>query len=388
MATLGIAWLSSACAGGRGGNPASTLPEASATGAQAARPRVEQLPAIVVTPEEAHSVEEIFREGEQAFAEGRWDAAAAAFDRVASVDPEGRLAAPAIFNSGWAHDQAARHEEALARYEATFQRHPSHELAGEARVRAMRLLLYMEQWQRAGALADAVLNEGRDTGDLGRIVAYTAKALVSFDGADPELASPFIERGRAIVERTGLARGGTLHRDVALLYFALGELRRSRGERIVFDPRPADFSAALERRCQLLLDAQSAYSDAMRAYDAHVSAMAGYRVGELYQRLHEDILRIAPPPAADGARAALFEGAMRLRYSVLLRKGLTMMEHTLKLAERTGEDSDWIRRARTAKDQLEHAMEEQQTLLGRLPYTRAELQAALDALRQRAGPAP
>ena len=83
------------------------------------------------------------------------------------------------------------------------------------------------------------------------------------------------------------------------MYFALGELRRMRAERIHFVPVPENFGAALEQRCQLLLDSQSAYSDAMRAYDSHWSAMAGYRVGELYQKLHEELMQVPAPKAAD-----------------------------------------------------------------------------------------
>jgi len=103
-------------------------------------------------------------------------------------------------------------------------------------------------------------------------------------------------------------------------------------ERIRFAPVPSDFAAVLEQRCQLLLDAQSAYSDAMRAYDAHWSAMAGFRVGELYQKLHEELMQVPAPKSADSAgKRQLFEGAMRLRYSILLDKAKAMMDHTVAM---------------------------------------------------------
>ena len=139
----------------------------------------------------------------------------------------------------------------------------------------------------------------------------------------------------------------------------------------------------LEQRCQLLLDAQSAYSDAMRAYDPHWSAMSGYRVGQLYQSLHEELMRIPPPSGTRQAKADLFEGAMRLRYSVLLQKGLTMMEHTLSLAERTGEHSEWVQRAAEAKEALTRSIQAEQTALDRLPYSRADLEKALEDLAKK-----
>ena len=84
--------------------------------------------------------------------------------------------------------------------------------------------------------------------------------------------------------------------------FALGEVRRLKSERISFTPLPPNFTDVLEQRCQALLDAQAAYTDAMRGYDAHWSAMAGYRVGQLYQRLHAEVMQI-PPTAQAKTRA-------------------------------------------------------------------------------------
>ena len=86
-----------------------------------------------------------------------------------------------------------------------------------------------------------------------------------------------------------------------------------------------------------------------------------------------------PPPAAatTTAKAQLFEGAMRLRYSVLLEKGLTMMEHTVQMAERAGEHSEWVVRATESKARLEQAVRDETAALDRLPYTREDLQRAL-----------
>ena len=123
----------------------------------------------------------------------------------------------------------------------------------------------------------------------------------------------------------------------------------------------------------------------MRAYDAHWSAMAGYRVGELYQKLHAELMRIPPPAAATTkAKVELFEGAMRLRYSVLLQKGLTMMEHTLSMADHAGEHSIWVVRAAESKRLLEQGMQEEVAALNRIPYTRSQLETALADLAHRA----
>src|SRR5207245_6890058 len=129
-----------------------------------------------------------------------------------------------------------------------------------------------------------------------------ARALARITVADDAQAEYFVSKARDIIERENLDAAGRIPQELAPVYFALGEVRRLRAERIHFSPMPPNFGAALEQRCQLLLDAQGAYSDSMRAYDAHWSAIAGYRVGELYQKLHQELMQVPPLKAADTER--------------------------------------------------------------------------------------
>ena len=64
------------------------------------------------------------------------------------------------------------------------------------------------------------------------------------------------------------------------------------------------------------------------------------------------------------------------RYAILLSKGLDMFEHTLSMAERTGEESVWVERARVSKRELERAVEEEQRAIDALPFSREEMQRA------------
>ena len=116
----------------------------------------------------------------------------------------------------------------------------------------------------------------------------------------------------------------------------------------------------------------------MRSYDAHWAAMSGYRVGELYQRLHRDVIQRPRPARSHQHREeALFQGRMSLRYRILLQKGLKMMEHTVMLGERTGEASSWIERARDAKRELEKGLAETEVAArAKLPYSEKELEKA------------
>lgn len=369
--------------GGPGQAPGAAQPKpADSRGSAASGPVV--LPRTVVTPGGAADIEELFAQAEKQAAAGAWADAAKAFDRVYQLDPRGPRAAEALHQAGLAHEQAGDRSTSLQRFQQVASAFPTHTLARDSLLRSIRLLCFLEQWKRCGEASDLFMTRYPDRDYIETIVALGGKALWRVSEGDAETATYYIEKARNLVEEHRLDAAGKIPRDVAQLYFALGEARRIRAEKIRFNPLPANFAAVLEERCQLLLDAQTAYSDAMRAEDAHWSAMAGFRVGELYQKLHEDLMDVPQPKADTDKKKQLFEGAMRLRYSILLDKALTMMEHTLSMSARTGEKSAWVGKAEDAKQKLKRAQKAEQEAIDKLPYTREQLKAALDDVAKKA----
>lgn len=368
-------WLSAvmvfACASTQPATPGPATPAAT---------RVTKLGTIVVTPDATATVPELLHAAEAHERKGELEAAAKLYDRVANAAVDG-AEIEALFRAGDAYDQLGKNPEALTRFARFSDRYAAHPRFADATLRAIRLAAYLGEWSNAGRLADRLLGRAKELRPLEGIVVYGGKALDLAARGDDVNAYLYVERGVSLVERHGLDLAGRLPRDLAQLYFARGEVYRVRGERIRLHPMPHDFLAQLERRCQALLDAQRAYSDTFRAYDAHWSAMAGFRVGELYQKLHEELMRVEPPKTADTpARQQLFEGVMRLRYSVLLEKAGSMLDHTLEMSDRTGEKSEWVERARKAREDIRAAEQREQEALASLPYTREELEAGLKEL--------
>ena len=352
---------------------------------QPARPA--RVPALIVSSDDVVDVEELFLAGQTHLRQGEPASAAAAFDRIVQHDALGPFGMRALFQGALAHEQMGDLEGAAARFEQLERRFPDAWRSVEASIRAMRVRLHLEQWEQAGAVGAHFLERHPNGPVLGRILSHAARGLGLLAAGSPTEAEFFVSKGLDIVEQLQLDRAGSIPRDLAPLYFALGEWRRARAEQVTLDVGVREFSARLEQRCQLLLAAQSAYSDTMRAYDAHWSTMAGYRVGELYEHLHQELMRVPAPRAGSEREQQLFEGAMRLRYSVLLGKANAMLEHTLAMAVRTGEDSEWVRRTERSRTNLTRAMAEEQAALDRLPFTREDLQRALDDLAARSGPA-
>ena len=87
-------------------------------------------------------------------------------------------------------------------------------------------------------------------------------------------------------------------------------------------------------RCDGLMDAQHAYGEAMRSTDAHWIAMSGFRVGEMYRKLHHDLMVIPPTLLAKSDKQKqIFFAIMHVRYRVLLEKVLSKQAKVMTGAE-------------------------------------------------------
>ncbi|HTJ85127.1 MAG TPA: tetratricopeptide repeat protein [Polyangiaceae bacterium] len=341
---------------------------------------------VRITKTDPATLPDLFRAASDRLLRGENAEAAKELDHIVAVDPTGPTAAPSLFNAGVAYSGLGDLAKAADRYRASAELDPEAPTAKTAWIRTSRIDAYLERWDDLLLVSEKILAR-RDLSTLEQLEGMGGKGLaLVFMNRIPE-AYDVLVQARNIIEDKKLGIAGPPPLELAQVSFAMGEVKRIKSEAIVFVPVPPDFGATLEDRCTGLLDAQSAYTDAMRSMDAHWSAMAGYRVGQLYQKLHEDVMKAPPPSVASTIRQQqLWEGAMRLRYRVLLEKGLAMMKGTVDLGERTGEASPWIARAKESKKELELALEAEKAALAKLPFTEAEIQAALDDLKKKKQP--
>jgi tetratricopeptide (TPR) repeat protein len=369
------------------GCAAAPPPSAAAPTAPPAGPIVRpvEVAPMVVSPFSDLELEQQFEQARSALLHEKYKDAADVFDKLVRLAPDGETAPPSLYNGALAREGLAERDAAVERYRKLLERFPDHPTTRGAYFRLVRLYAYLERWSDLVLVADRILAL-KDLSVLETIEARGARALGLVEQDQVDEAARQVGLARDLIEEHRLGESGPPPVELAQVSFALGEVRKKRSEKIVFDPVPPNFADVLEQRCQGLLDAQSAYTDAMRSYDAHWSAMAGYRVGQLYQQLHRDVMRVPPTKADTLRKKQLFEGAMRLRYRVLLEKGLKMMDGTVRLGTRTGEDSAWVHRAEEAKRDIELALDDEKKALSKLPFTEEELQAALDLLKKGSPP--
>lgn len=354
--------------------PVATAPEAPAGPPQ-------EVPEMVVSPYSDSELLRQFEQGRELVMAGKIQEAAVIFDRLVRLAPDGQTAPPSLYNAGMCHEDLGDRTTAIDRYLDLTKRFPAHSSARPATFRAMHLLAYDERWADLVGVADRAL-QLTDLTVLEKIDALGARALGHVEADRLDDGERDVGKARDLIEDHRLGESGRPPLELVQVSFALGEVRRLKSEKIVFNPFPPNFSDVLEQRCQALLDAQAAYTETMRGYDAHWSTMAGYRVGQLYQKLHAEVMAI--PPTAQSKtlpQKQLFEATMRLRYRILLEKGLSMMEGTVKLAEKTGESSGWVARAREARRDLLQSLAEEKAALSKMPFTEDEVREAMEKLK-------
>lgn len=323
---------------------------------------------------------ELFEKGKQLLIQEKFTEAASTFDLVLRGDPEPRLAASALMQGGLALEGAGDREGAVARYQKLIEQFPSDPAAKNATLRRGRLLIQLEKWPELAATADALLARA-DLSISEQIEALGDKALGAIEAGNVDQASLPAERARTLMEKHHVGEAGRIPHEAALVFFALGEVRRAKSEKIKFEPLPPNFAAAFEERAAGLLDAQSAYTDAMRTSDPFWATWSGYRVGLLYQQLHRDVVVVKPPDKVQSDKdKKLYEGALQLRYRILLQKGLKMMQSTVRMNDRVGESNAWGQRARESIAQLEKEIEAANAVIQRVGVPEETLKMALEQM--------
>ena len=340
-----------------------------------------------MTPGDVTTEPELATRGERALMEQRWQDAADAYRTLLAAEPAGPHASDYTFDLGLALEGLQQRAQARDTFLELAHRFPGDPKARASLVRAASLDAYLEDWKALAAIGDALVARG-DLDDIDRIVALGARGLARVELGEDGAASKDILDGLELADQLHYGARDVLPVAVAQLRFALGEVRRTRSERIAFDPAAPDFTDTftqkIEERAGGLLDAQAAYAMAVRSIDPHWAAMAGYRVGEMYRVLHRDLMQIPPPSRSKTEKQKqMFFAFMHISYRILLEKGLRELEQTIALGERTADSSPWIQRARDAREEMRTALADEKAQIDKMPFTEEEVRTALGLLQKK-----
>lgn len=346
----------------------------------------QDVPNQIISAKVGGTAKELLAKGEHAILMQQWQDAIDAFEALLAGDSAANDNPQVIYDLAVAYEGIGHFDRARTRYREVVKRFPDDTNARPALAREVSLDAYLEDWTALGEAGDQILaRKDIDVGD--KMLGLGARGLSRITNGDENGGWKDVNDGLDLVEETRFGATGQLPVAAAMLRYAEGEIRRIRSEKIILNPPPPDFLAKLEARCQLLLEAQSSYADAIRSVDLHWAAMSGYRVGQMYRTLHQHLMMIPPTDKAKtDSDKQLFYGIMHVRYRALLDKGIEMMKRTLALGQKPemqGVAVAWMKRAEEAKAEMEQALAEEKAVLATFPYSEETLEKTLDIMKRK-----
>lgn len=142
---------------------------------------------------------------------------------------------------------------------------------------------------------------------------------------------------------------------VAQAQFFLGEIYRLRFEAIPIDQTDdvPKLSETIEEKAGFLLSAQGHYVRTLRLRHPHWVAAAGQRIGELYERFHDELIAAPIPSDLTPEQVELYRTELRRKVRILVKKAIVAYEQTLSVAERLGLEGDFVDKTRAGLARME-----------------------------------
>jgi tetratricopeptide (TPR) repeat protein len=317
---------------------------------------------------DSYDASQLFERAYRLSESGQCPSAVELYDRLVAEFPSSRFVSASLYNAGLCLQNAADLTGAVERFGRLLALVPDSPDAKHAQFQMTAALVTLERWDEALDTAERLLDRSDLVSDE-RLEAMARRALALL-GSERTSDAERAARDALAYHRT--RQGDEQIADdyfAAAANFVLAETIRIRSEALALPD--SDVSAqrdVLDRRAQLLLDAQRAYFDTMRFSDARWTAAAGYRIGAMYEHLYRAITEatVPPPPQEMGPEAleiyrSSYRSQLAERVRPLVRHAIRYWELTLLMIERTGVQSEWVERTRADLEQA------RQRLLGVVP---------------------
>jgi tetratricopeptide (TPR) repeat protein len=289
----------------------------------------------------------LFDVGSRAFKAGEFEKAALHFDRLWQSFPAAPDRMSALFNAGLAYERLGRFNESLERFGQYLSTNDEPDAQFHAALAEYKLGRLEEAARRLQALADKP-----GVGEIVKADALLQEGVCRIEGGGRNEGEKLLRAALVIYDKADEAVDPA---RPAQAEFWLGETYRSYFREVKIDPAGMDPKAlgdALENKAQFLLSAQGHYLRAIRKGDGEWATASGYRIGELYEQFHDELVGAPQPPGLDDAQKKLYQEELHQRVKNLVSKAIRIYEQTLATAQRVGAQSDYVQKTEAALERL------------------------------------
>jgi tetratricopeptide (TPR) repeat protein len=301
---------------------------------------------------DAYDAGELFERADSAFTQKRLKQAVALYGQIRQEFPDSVFVPPALYNSGLAKEALGDSQGAIADYSALLENHPDYRDLKDALFRIAGAYEAIEAWGKAADTFSTILNEQDDLEGIERVEALVRKGAALIHLKKDEQAEESLELAVSLFRnRTGISPSESTYFH-GMAQFKLGEIAETKMQQVALPADESELKPALEKKCGLLLDAQTEFTRAIRIAHPHWAAAAAYRIGRLYRVLWEQMLSAPVPEDLDGEEREIYTELLKERIRVLLKKAVRQWERVLKMASRLGLNNEWVERTRRDLDEV------------------------------------
>lgn len=117
--------------------------------------------------------------------------------------------------------------------------------------------------------------------------------------------------------------------------------------------------AQLEEKCQRLLRAQYQYLRAIREGHAGWASAAGFKVGQMYVEMHQEMVELPAPSDLTPEQQEIYVQMVRKKVLILLEKAEKTWTQTADMVVRTGAEGEWGKKTRDSLASLRQLMNQE-----------------------------
>jgi len=293
----------------------------------------------------------LFERAGAAYGQKEYDAALALFDRVVRDWADSRYVVPSLYNAGLALEAKGDLAAAAERYKRITVEHANEKDAIDAWYRLGFVQAQAKNWAAAVDTYGQILQR-KDLGLGDRLEALARRGVAQFSAKDLIAAEHTFRDELAYYHAHENEERLDSDFFVAMGAYYLGECAHEQYRLLPVRLPEKQMARDLEAKARTLLVAQSRFLDAMRVDNVEWATAAGFQIGSLYREFYDDIVGAPVPPALTGEAREVYLEEVRKQVRTLLQKAVSIHEKNLLMAERSGENNEWVRRSNEQMEQL------------------------------------
>jgi tetratricopeptide (TPR) repeat protein len=308
---------------------------------------------VLITRDEVLDPPALFERAGGELAEKRFRDAARSYDLLVRSFSDSPYVVASLYNAGLAYEGVDDYKTARDRYRTLLDRFPDHADAVDASFKLGACLAELADWPASRAVyARLVDRKGLPLTD--RMEAMTRRGYAELSQHDLATAERTFRETIAFYDAHEAEERLDTDFYLAMAHYELGVIAQEHYRAAPIRLPEQRMGEDLEAKAGLLLSAQNLYVRAIKVRNPHWAAAAGYQIGALYRDFYDAMIQ-APLPEKlrhDAELRDVYMEELKKRIRPLLEKAVRTQEQTVLMAERTGIDNDFVRKASAELDAL------------------------------------